>query len=315
MSDTPNTLWVKGYTADGFQVSITVGLDPANLAQWITDALEAVRAAGIHPREQGTEPGEDTHTLAYVVRRSKVNDDGSETPVIDLYNDKFDFRVAGIYLNTPDDRRAFEQATGLTVDSIRLFDGNAPLSRQDPKFSQRAVAVPAVPGFTVRKNPRWDDSKTPVENKVPKHLFARWMTDAGAPSAAPAPAPTQKSRTDQLVDEIDATRSPKLGPPPTDDLAGRLTDNQFVATTIQKKAKDGKEWYVLLSEDRKTFATTWGLSEYEVFDEDERVAFSDYDEHDIGKVLVTWTAKGKFKNVTGMLRLEDPVDHFQDIPF
>lgn len=310
MSDSPNTIWVKGYTADGFQVSITLAVDPANLAQWIADAMNAIRAGGIHPREQGTEPGEDVHTLAYVVRRVQANADKSETPIIDLYNDNdaFNFRVLGIYLNNNDAVLAFEQATGLTLDSIPLFDSETPLKRDASKFPQFAVPVNSKLRFAIKKNPKWDDNKTFAENGCPRHLFSRWLnTGAGAP--APAPAPVTESRTDQLLREIDEERSPHLNP---DNPV--LTDRQFIATSIKKKAKGGKEWYVLLSEDG-TFATTWGLSEYGVFSEEEHLLFDDYEEHEIGRVVVTWKPNKDFKNVTALTVLSRQRDPFQDIPF
>lgn len=308
MSDSPNTIWVKGYTADGFQVSITLAVDPANLAQWIANAMNAIRAGGIHPREQGSEPGELTETLFAVIRRSKVNDDGSETPVMDLYSEQFEFKVLHVYLNTKDDVQAFVSATGLTLDSIPYYEGNAPLSKNDRLYSKYAVSAPARPQFVYRKNPKWDDSKTPTENKTPKHLFSRWLnTGAGAP--APAPAPVAESRTDQLLREIDEERSPHLNP---DNPV--LTDRQFIATSIKKKAKGGKEWYVLLSKDG-TFATTWGLSEYGVFSEEECLLFDDYEEHEIGRVVVTWKPNKDFKNVTALTVLSRQRDPFQDIPF
>lgn len=304
MNDIPNTFWVRGYTADGFQVSVTLAVDPKNLAQWITDAMSAIRAGGIQPREQGTEPGELTDTLFAVIRRSKLNEDGSETPVVDFYNEHFEFKVLHVYLNTKDDVQAFEDATGLALGSIPYCDRDAALSRSNRAYSQYAVSAKTRAQFVYRKNPKWDDSKTPAENKTHKHLFVRWL-NTGAP--APVPAPAAESRTEQLAREIDEERAEYLKP-------GKpvLTDRQFIASSIQKKAKNGKEWYVLLSEDGSTFATTWGLSEYGVFSEKECSDLDDFEEHEIDRVMVTWKPNKDFKNVTAMLRLPS---ESQDIPF
>lgn len=305
MTDTPNTLWVRGYTGDGFQVAVTVDVTrntEYGLTENIQFALDAIRAAGIHPREQGTELGENTNTLDAVIRRDKRNNDGTDTPVIDFYVEQLEFKALHTYLNTQDDVKAFEQATGLTLDAIPYYEGNAALNKNDRQYAKYATPVPTRPRYAYKKNPKWDDSKSATENGVPKYLFTRWL-DAGTSS-------TPANGTQSTV--VNGTTK-------FDQIASAYT---FTCTRIETHAnKDGsKKWYVFHGPDN-TNAVAWSLTEIGA----DKVYAPDRVErlHAVGNyvlsepITVHWVPgkKDGERKVTRIERVQVAEEQFTDIPF
>lgn len=323
MSDTPNTLWVKGYTADGYQVGITVAVDPANLAQWITDALNAIREAGVSPRELGTEAGEDVHTLDFVVRRTKKEKDGNRTPIIDLYSNRLtDYRVVGLYLNNEEDVAKFERATGLKVASLQEYPAKAPLERKEDAFADYASAVPTLPQFAIKKNPKWNDNIPPLENDVAKHLFTRWL-------GAGAPAPVSSTpRTDAALASIDATRKPEYRPENVVNKGGKVTpfagkqaaatepEQVFIATVLATiKTKTGKQMFVFKSPDGTQSASTFSLTDVgadQVYDEETMQALHTWGDRELEPVYIVYKQAGDYRNV---VRIETVDPAFKDIEF
>lgn len=153
----------------------------------IAGALEGLAAANA-PKEEG----EQAEDIGHVVRRVKGNDDGSETPVIDLYPERAKFRILGVYLNTPQDVAAFEAAAGLRLADLPLYEGDNSIERgKGPKTDKYVVSLSRPARVAIKPNPRYEG---PEDKTHPKRLFVRWLP-AGAPEPAaprsPEPAPSQ----------------------------------------------------------------------------------------------------------------------------
>ena len=137
----------------------------------------------------GLEAGEHKEEVGYVLRRSKDNQDGSETPIIDLYssNDQLTWKVLSVYLNTDDDVAAFERAAGVRLQDIPLFSGTAAPERGASKQSDKFITRTRPFGVVWGANPKYDEAaaqQAAAANKrytVPKKKFVRWADQpAGA---------------------------------------------------------------------------------------------------------------------------------------
>ena len=92
--------WVKLYHPGGVQVTLPVlTSEPVTpeMAGLMLNSVGAYLAAGFAANLPGVEEGEKLEDIRHVVRRVKVNSDGSETPVIDLYPERANFRVLVLY--------------------------------------------------------------------------------------------------------------------------------------------------------------------------------------------------------------------------
>lgn len=185
MDEQHNTAWIPLYAPDGGKIHFTINLDtPLTEAQvQVAQAAYAIlRQAGFTPREPGLEDGEQSETAHYIVRRAKGNDDGTETPVLDLYPDKFKFRALSVYLNTDDDVAAFEAASGVKLASLPTYDSSAPLERgKDARLDKKyVIALPRPLVFIHMANPAYDEDVSDPKRKKPKRKFVRWQTSAAA---------------------------------------------------------------------------------------------------------------------------------------
>lgn len=164
------------YLPDGGKINFTVNLDTPLTdvqAQAAVAAYHVLKAAGLTPREPGLGGGEQSETVHYVVRRAKKNEDGTQTPVVDLYVDKLKFRFMGVYLNTPEDVAAFEAAAGVNLRDLPLFRSQSPLKRgEDDELDAlhlRSLPHPVTVVFKLNPN-------ATEENKEAKRRFVRWAS-------------------------------------------------------------------------------------------------------------------------------------------
>lgn len=176
--------WVKLYHPNGgVQVTLPVPVThivDQNTAAMMLSSVTAYLQAGWLPTQPGLEEGETKEKVTHLVRREKKNDDGSSTPLIDVYCGG-NFRTLGVYLNTPDDVSEFEKIFG-GLNKFPVYDGDVPIERGKKPDRDKVFVIP-VSGVSVvwKLNPRYegDDDK-----KNPKRLFVRWEA-----SPAPVPAP------------------------------------------------------------------------------------------------------------------------------
>jgi hypothetical protein len=161
--------WTKLYHPCGAQVTLPVPVsDPA---AGLT-AVSAYLSAGWLVNAPGLEDGERVDDIGFVVKRVKANDDGSETPVIDLYPPRANFRILGVYLNTPDDVKTFESACGVKLASLPLYEGDNAIERgKGPKTDKYVVSLPHPVKAVFKANPKWEGDE---DKKHPKRLFVRW---------------------------------------------------------------------------------------------------------------------------------------------
>lgn len=187
--------WTKLYHPSGVQVTIPISISEAvspESAKVMLYSVTALLEAGWQANMPGLDAGERVEEIRHVVRRVKTNDDNTETPVIDLYPDRANFRILGVYLNTPAHVQAFESVCGVQVADLPLYDGDNAIERgKGPKTDKYVVTLPRPVRVVLKQNPRWEGED---DKKHPKRLFVRWLDvpPAGDGNAAePMPTPTQ----------------------------------------------------------------------------------------------------------------------------
>lgn len=156
---------------------------------------KAMIDGGLAVREQGIEAGELTRDIRYLLRRKQKNDDGSFTPIIDLYAGNF--RWVACWLNDDAQIAAFEQACG--VELARMPISATPVKEYDPSDPDIAnlFTVLGTPAQIVYKdNPRWHENLNEDDKKkISKRLFVRWLN-------VPATSPTMPPETRQAASTL-----------------------------------------------------------------------------------------------------------------
>lgn len=216
---------VTGYF-EGFQTSFQLPLGSQELVdealQRALAALNKLKALGFSsaaPEVQALNEGEDKALITSVMRRHKVNDDGTMTPVIDFYQElgragkdpskPFGFSkwVIG-YLNNSDDIAAFLKSSGFArLEDIPLYDDDgAPrrsaYTRDNGVLHPKDTRVP-VPFYVVRKpNPRKKGDGSEEDKFRPEHIFSRYESADGAAIAnsdtfTPADSPAEAALPEQ----------------------------------------------------------------------------------------------------------------------
>jgi len=158
----------------GAKVSIPLDLaaelTPAH-AQTLIHSVDNLLAAGFTVNAPGLEDGESLYQVGFVVRRETSNDDGTNTPVVDLYPAGQNFRILGKYLNTDTEIAEFEQACGVHLSLLPLYDGN-PIERgKKPQLDKFVMALKSPAKVVFKQNPKYEG---PEDKKHPKRLFVRW---------------------------------------------------------------------------------------------------------------------------------------------
>jgi hypothetical protein len=188
-------------------------------------SVSALLEAGWLVAMPGLESSERIEEIRHVVRRVKVNEDSTETPVVDLYPDRANFRVLGVYLNTPQDLYMFEAACGVHLSALPLYEGDNAIERgKGPKTDKYVTALGRTARVVLKQNPRWEGDE---DKKHPKRLFVRWM-DVQAPPVNSGVQATESGATPSKVAR-QSRRSPegqngdrKEPAVPGDDAASRL---------------------------------------------------------------------------------------------
>jgi hypothetical protein len=239
----------------GPRVSLPVKFDTAaGMLATVTSYLDA----GWLVREPGLGAGEKREEIGYVVRRTKYNEDGSKTPVIDLYpaNDALSFATLSLYLNTPANLAEFEAASGIRVASLKEYDGENKIERgKNPRSDSYVTRAPKPFGVVWQDNPFYnaEEAKTCKDSGKPyikpKRKFVRWP-DAPAALQQVAGATPQQAHASLLG--VDAQQLDKLLAEATTmqqlqavwvsyvqpaNVEGRLTTAELEALTNTKDAR------------------------------------------------------------------------------
>jgi hypothetical protein len=121
-------------------------------------------------------PKQHSGVIGWVVRRSKIEDDGSETPIIDFYIDHPDmvYRILAKYLNNDKDVADFEAAMGVKVSALPYSDSSAPLKRGDAKTAKYFFRLPAPVRIYYRDNPAYNPDEEDAKKRKPQYLFSSY---------------------------------------------------------------------------------------------------------------------------------------------
>ena len=167
--------WVKLFHPSSAQVTIPLRLDKPILvaeAQALMESVTSLLQAGFSVDAPGLEEGEHVEEIGFVVRRSKANADGTETPVVDIYPSRGNFRLLGKYLNNEADIQAFEAACGVGLHSLPLYEGDNSVERgKNPKLDKYVVTLKLPVKVVWKLNPRYDGEN---DKRNSKRLFVRW---------------------------------------------------------------------------------------------------------------------------------------------
>lgn len=164
------TMSVSGWLPNGMKVYFTMPSNYENAMEVAIAFTDKLIAKGFVQHEPRLGAGEQKEIISHVSRRNKKNNDGSTSPVIDLYvnNERMEYRFLAVYLDTADDVQAFETACGLKLAAIPLNPTDAPPVRDNAALVVK-LAWPVTIIF--KDNPRYDANS--IEKK-PKRYFERW---------------------------------------------------------------------------------------------------------------------------------------------
>ena len=184
-----NNIWIRAYSSDGFQVSLTFAVTTATEA---VARLAEVRAAGFLAAQPESADGE-RQTIASVMRH--VSDSGSTViaayPAWQYEGKYGEYKFASLYMDSPEDIAQFEAQSGLKLNDIPVSDGLAGVRRKYGKsypkevFVKRSFDMISIPdGVYENGKPRYRyeyATKLPVtvrwSESDAKAFVKRWETD------------------------------------------------------------------------------------------------------------------------------------------
>jgi hypothetical protein len=189
-STTPVTGWIKLYHPSGAQVTLPVPMLARVSTEQALDLLGSVSEylnAGFLVNAPGLEDGELAEDVNAVARREAKD----ETPIIDFYssNTKLLKKFMHVYMNAEQDVTAFEDATGIQVSALPVYEGALAIARDDNKARKYIVNLPRPLRLVWKLSPKWEEWKASggEGNEPHKRMLVRYET------GAPAPAPSQVS--------------------------------------------------------------------------------------------------------------------------
>ncbi|MEI7846139.1 MAG: hypothetical protein WCK35_10080 [Chloroflexota bacterium] len=184
------TGWIKLYHPSGAQVTLPVPMLARVSTEQALDLLGSVSEylnAGFLVNAPGLEDGELAEDVNAVARREAKD----ETPIIDFYssNTKLLKKFMHVYMNAEQDVTAFEDASGIQVSALPVYDGALAIARDDNKARKYIVNLPRPLRLVWKLSPKWEEWKASggEGNEPHKRMLVRYET------GAPAPAPSQVS--------------------------------------------------------------------------------------------------------------------------
>lgn len=200
MTNQANTIWIKGFSVDGFQVSVT--LEIADATQ-INTVLAQVRAQGIQP----TPPlPTERESIVGVTRRVWHGGDGKEKHALDFYssNSNLDYRKFTVYLDAPEDIDAFESATGVKVSSLPVLQSDQPQKAKHPNPTRTDIRFEVI--YHIER-----DAEGKRRDTFAGYATAKVPASAPSPKVTPMPAVKKDdpSSADNTTSEHPYTKKPK----------------------------------------------------------------------------------------------------------
>lgn len=227
--------WTKVYHPSGLQVTLPVPSDPGMAFAHVSGLIET----GWLVNAPSLEAGEQIEDIAYVVRKSKANDDESETPIIDVYTERGNYRVVGVYLNTPQDVESFCAIANVKLADLPYYEGDGTIERgKGPKTDKYIFKLPHPVKMVWKLNPRYEG---PEDKKHAKRVFVRWLDTGKRTEEKPALSQAALTRWSALVanaKQYGVVMNFEITP---DDTLDTLTERAgFIKAEIDRKAKEAK---------------------------------------------------------------------------
>jgi len=195
------TGWIKLYHPSGAQVTLPVPMLARVSTEQALDLLGSVSEylnAGFLVNAPGLEDGELAEEVNAVARREAKD----ETPIIDFYssNTKLLKKFMHVYMNAEQDVTAFEDATGIQVSALPVYEGSLAIARDDNKARKYIVSLPRPLRLIWKLSPKWEEWKASggEGNEPHKRMLVRYET--GVPAPAPSPVPTSLAVTRSYLD-------------------------------------------------------------------------------------------------------------------
>jgi len=187
-STTQVTGWIKLYHPSGAQVTLPVPMLARVSTEQALDLLGSVSEylnAGFLVNSPGLEDGELAEEVNAVARREAKD----ETPIIDFYssNTKLLKKFMHVYMNAEQDVTAFEDATGIQVSALPVYEGALAIARDDNKARKYIVNLPRPLRLVWKLSPRWEEWKASggEGNEPHKRMLVRYEAGALAPASSP----------------------------------------------------------------------------------------------------------------------------------
>ena len=185
-----NYALTKLYHPSGALISIPIDLGTGltlETGALLLSSIDNLIKAGFSASLPGLEEGELMEEMSALARR-----EGQDlTPIIDFYssNTRLEKKFMHVYLNSPEDATAFEQASGLKVDQLTIYDGKTAIERNDRNASKYIVQLKASMKLVYKISPKWDQWKQAGgEGQEPhKRLLVRYEAARKASNSEPSP--------------------------------------------------------------------------------------------------------------------------------
>lgn len=240
-----NNGWVKLFTATGAQVTLAVPMDgsvlPFESAAAALKSVENLLAAGWLVDAPGLEEGEQKQEVVSVSRRE--GKDGVPIVAFYLAHPKTVKKFLHCYLNTEDDVRAFEAATGLRLDAVPCWPGERDIDKDHREAGKYIVPLPRPVNLVWAINPKWQNwsaegGKATGAIEPHKRILVRY--DVPAAPARPATGALKAETAAQTV-----ARMYGDGTQVKDDPQVQVVYDAFVKARGQvPQSADGlKGWY------------------------------------------------------------------------
>ena len=204
------------------------------------NAFNTYLKVGFLLTQAGLEDGETREAVTHLARRAKVNTDQSVTPILDVYCGG-NFKTVNLYLNKEEDVEAFNDAFGIGLKDLPLWEGDAAIERgKNPERDKKYIVAVSGVDVVYKKNEKYegDDDK-----KHTKRVFARWERKVTAPktSTATASIPAQTPSVPPTPPPATAPAPSAPAPvsaPETTSVRSYLDGNSVSANAAEQQAFD-----------------------------------------------------------------------------
>lgn len=186
-------------------LDLEAGLSPERASNLII-SIDALIAAGFTVNMPGLEDGELIEEVTSVARRA--SNDGVNIVAFYKAHPKLVKKFIHEYLDTPEQVADFENATGLKLHNLPLFEGDKDITKDHRSAGKYIVALPRPVKVVYRISDRWKRWNEEGGNgqQPQKFELLRYMTNGSASSNAPAV--TTIAQTAMTYEQAQAIKTP-----------------------------------------------------------------------------------------------------------